>query len=247
MRTRDLFEGERPRRLSSIAFPPDARVACLAPHPDDFDAMGIAMRFFRDHGNPIRVAVFSSSSGVEESYCADPTPGKHAAIRDREQRRSCRFFGLSQSDLTFLHLDEDETGQHTASPHNLERLGAWVLAERPDLVFLPHGNDPNTGHQRTDAMARAVAARAHFPITAFLVRDPKTVDMRTDVYAEFGEDDATWKAELLRFHDSQHQRNLHLRGHGFDDRILNVNREVARELGLEAPYAEAFELEFWNQ
>jgi len=84
--------------------------------------------------------------------------------------------------------------------------------------------------------------RAGFPIAALLSRDPKTVSMRIDLYMPFGEREAEWKAELLRFHDSQHQRNLNTRGHGFDERILTTNRHIARELGIDAPYAEAFEL-----
>ena len=70
--------------------------------------------------------------------------------------------------------------------------------------------------------------------------------MRADFYMPFGPDQANWKAELLRFHDSQHQRNLRTRGHGFDDRILEVNKKIARELSLEEEYAEAFELELHN-
>jgi hypothetical protein len=48
---------------------------------------------------------------------------------------------------------------------------------------------------------------------------------------------------LLRFHRSQHQRNLNQRGHGLDERILSVNRQSAKECAADAPYAEVFELE----
>jgi len=77
-------------------------------------------------------------------------------------------------------------------------------------------------------------------------RDPKTIEMHTDLYMPFGQEEAEWKGELLRFHDSQHQRNLRTRGHGFDERILAVNREIARDLALAHEYAEAFEVELYN-
>ena len=83
-------------------------------------------------------------------------------------------------------------------------------------------------------------------LAALLFRDPKTTGIRTDLYTDFGDDEAAWKAELLRFHDTQHQRNLNTRGHGLDDRILAVNRTIADELGLEEPYAEAFEVELFG-
>ena len=46
------------------------------------------------------------------------------------------------------------------------------------------------------------------PLVAFLNRDPKTVQMRCDVYLGYGEKIAGLKGELLRFYQSQHQRNL---------------------------------------
>ena len=84
---------------------------------------------------------------------------------------------------------------------------------------------------------------AGYPIIALYIRDPKTIRLRMDVYTPFGEAEAQWKAGLLRCHESQHRRNLRTRGHGFDDRILNTNRQIALELGVPAPYAEAFEIE----
>jgi hypothetical protein len=78
-----------------------------------------------------------------------------------------------------------------------------------------------------------------------LIRDPKTVAMLMDAYTAFGEEEAGWKARLLRLHQSQHQRNLNTRKMGFDDRILGVNRQAAKELQIPAPYAEAFEWESW--
>ena len=95
-------------------------------------------------------------------------------------------------------------------------------------------------------MACRIASEAGYPIAALFNRDPKTIGLRTDIYTAFGEEDAQWKAQLLRFHDSQQQRNLNTRGHGFDKRILDTNRQIARELGLQAPYAEAFEVEIFG-
>ena len=95
-------------------------------------------------------------------------------------------------------------------------------------------------------MVRRIALEAGYPIVAFFNRDPKTISLRMDIYTAFGEEDAQWKAQLLRFHDSQQQRNLNMRGHGFDKRILDTNRQIARELELQAPYAEAFEVEMFG-
>jgi len=77
-----------------------------------------------------------------------------------------------------------------------------------------------------------------------LNRDAKTHALRTDLYFPFGANEAEWKAELLRFHDSQQQRNINQRGQGFDQRVLALNQQIAEELALEAPYAESFEAEW---
>jgi hypothetical protein len=97
------------------------------------------------------------------------------------------------------------------------------------------------------ALFRQVASRSGRALEAFLNRDPKTIAMRTDLYMPFGQEEAGRKAELLCFHDSQHQRNIRTRGHGFDERILDVNRAIARELSLDDKYAEAFEIELYFQ
>jgi hypothetical protein len=65
--------------------------------------------------------------------------------------------------------------------------------------------------------------------------------MRTDLYMPFDAAAASWKADMLRLHRSQHERNLNTRGQGFDERVLAVNRQAG--LDLNAAYAEVFELE----
>lgn len=67
--------------------------------------------------------------------------------------------------------------------------------------------------------------------------------MRPDLYTYFGEEEAAWKAQLLRFHRSQQERNLKTRGQGFDQRVLEVNRQAVAEAGGPLPYAEVFELQ----
>jgi len=236
--------GNRPISLQTLQIPPILRLVVLAPHPDDFDAIAVTMRFFRENGNAIDVAVMTSgASGVEDGFGGAFTPDAKAALREKEQQASCRFFGLPENRLTFLRLMEDSSGNPEDSGGNRERVSSYLEAKRPDLVFLPHGNDPNPGHQRTYAFYRKWVRDKKLPAVACLNRDPKTISMRDDLYMAFGAEMAAWKGSLLRIHQSQHQRNLHMRGYGFDERILRVNRQSAVTLGREEEYAEVFELE----
>lgn len=230
--------------LSSADVPPGLAVTVVGPHPDDFDAVAVTLRRLRDAGVDIHAIVCHASSGILDSFCSPPTSAVKQRLREQEQRDSLSFFGLPDDRLTFLDLERDpaDDGQPFDRPANERMLAAAVLPAHPDILVLPHGNDTNSGHRNIHSMTRRMAAAAGFPMTAWLIRDPKTIAMRIDLYTPFGDDEAAWKAKMLRFHRSQHQRNLDTRGRGFDDRILDVNRAIAWELGLDVPFAEAFEV-----
>jgi hypothetical protein len=145
--------------------------------------------------------------------------------------------------LTFLRLTEDLDGHPADTAENLDAVRNWLEPKALDLVFLPHGNDPNSGLQRAYSFFRQSVRRAALTLVACLGRDPKTIAMQDDLFLAFDSEIGAWKAELLRHHQSQHHRNLHQRGHGFDERILSVNRKTAAALQTGSPFAESFQLE----
>jgi LmbE family N-acetylglucosaminyl deacetylase len=243
---RTLVPEGAPSTIPGLSLSDTWRLLVLAPHPDDFDEIGVTLRFLSRNGNSIDIGVVRTGSGVEDSYRPGLTLADKADLREREQRRSLQFFGLAENCLTFLPLANDAEDQLVESPENCVVLEAFVMEKVPDIVFLPHGNDTNSGHRVMYSLFRQVAERSGRTLAAFLNRDPKTIKMRTDLYMPFGQEETNWKAELLRFHDSQHQRNLRTRGRGLDDRILNENRVIARELSLDYEYAEAYQIELYN-
>lgn len=234
-----LQPGPRPRSLRELAFARPLQVLVLAPHPDDFDAIALALRHLSSQGHTVHVAVLTTgASGVEDGFGGATHAAAKAALREAEQRESAAFFGLPPGRLHFLRLWNDDT----QAAQDLARLQAWI-AERPgDLLFLPHGNDSNRTHRRTCESVRAIAAKLRLEAWACLNQDAKTADMRVDLYFDFGEEEAAWKAQLLRCHRSQQERNLRTRGSGFDARVLQVNRQAAAALDDALPYAEVFEL-----
>lgn len=237
---------ERPCSLHEHPVDTSSRLLVLAPHPDDFDTIGVTLKFLFSNGNPLEVAVACTGSGVEDTYRPGLTVETMARLREQEQRDSARFFGLPEDCLTFLPLENDASDQMVENERNLSLLESVVIQKAPDIIFLPHGNDTNSAHRAMYAMVRQIALRAQRPIALLLIRDPKNISMRTDLYFPFGEDEAAWKGELLRFHDTQHQRNLNSRGYGFDKRILDLNQQSAKELGLNPSYAEVFECEIYH-
>jgi len=235
-----LQSGPRPRALRELAFQRSLQVLVLAPHPDDFDAIGLTLRHLSARGHALHVAVLTTgASGVEDGFAGAADAAAKAALREAEQRESCAFFGLPPQRLHFLRLWSDEA----KAADDRARLRAWIAARPADLLFLPHGNDSNRTHRRTYESVTAIAAELRLDAWACLNQDAKTAQMRVDLYFDFGEEDAVWKAQLLRLHRSQQERNLRTRGSGFDERVLQVNRQAAAALGLAMPYAEVFELQ----
>lgn len=237
-----LLHGLRgPVSLRGIALPHPLRVLVLAPHPDDFDAIGSTLRHLHAQGHDLHLAVLTTgASGVEDGFAGAADERDKALLREEEQQASCAFFGLPAERLAFLRMWGNE-GMGDAVDE-LEPLRRW-MGERPaDLLFLPHGNDSNRTHRRTFEAVRRVAGDEGLQAWALLNQDAKTLQMRVDVFFEFGEEEAAWKAQLLRFHRSQQERNLRTRGIGFDQRVLQVNRGAAGALPTRLPHAEAFEL-----
>ena len=237
------FPQHRPFLLQDFALSPRSSIVVLAPHPDDFDAICITLRHFHQQGHDIHLAVLTSgANGVEDGWQGAHTVAEKAALREAEQRASCDFFGLPAQRLTFMRLWEGDDAQASEQASS-DALRTYLHATRPDLVFLPHGNDSNRTHRRTYQRFHAIATEDGLRLHAALNLDAKTVSMRPDLYTYFGEEEAAWKAQLLRFHRSQQERNLKTRGQGFDQRVLEVNRQAAADAGGPMPYAEVFELQ----
>lgn len=227
------------RPLQDAPWPQQLPVLVLAPHPDDFDAIGVTLRQLQQQGHTLHLAVLTGgANGVDDGFDGAVGIEQKVALREAEQRASCAFFGLPAQRCQFLHLWQDDAD----AAQDDERLRAHVQALRPQLVFLPHGNDSNATHRRTHERFHALAARDRLTLWACLNQDAKTLQMRRDLYTAFDNELAGWKAQLLRHHRSQQQRNLQTRGSGLDARVLQLNRDAATTLGLDAPYAEVFEL-----
>jgi len=239
--------GNDPAPIDSIGLSPALRLLVLAPHPDNFDAIAITLRYLQSRGNDIHLAVLSGGSkGVQDCDASPPTWEQKARLREQEQLDSCAFFGLPPARIGFLRLAEAADGELAHDGSNASRVRRQIRETSPDVLFLPCGNDRNTGHRRTYDMARAAAHDLGKPLLALYIKDAKTLSFRPDLYTGFDDTHADWKRTLLRFHNTQQARNIRIRNHGFDDRILSFNRELAHALGLEAPYAEAFRFEFFH-
>lgn len=202
-----------------------------------------------------------SPSGVEDEYAQSRRDRdsislneKKREIRQKEQTRSAETFGLNPDRLVFLGIEEDKK---LDSPGNLVKIRDHLEFVKPDIVIMPIGKDPNQTHAWVYRVFRKCAKnltlRTRKSIVALYNEDPKTIEIRKDLFVLFGEEGAEWKRTLLKIHDSQQQRNMRSRGVGFDERILRLNHVSWRHLvetsisaGSSATYAEVFEIELFD-
>jgi len=80
----------------------------LAPHPDDFDAIAVTLRFLQRLQWRIVLSVMTGGeNGVADDYEGAASRVDKRELRRQEQRDSCTAFGLDLLDLNFLELDHD--------------------------------------------------------------------------------------------------------------------------------------------
>lgn len=242
--------------------PTQAKVLVLGPHPDDPEGVAITCRLLRHYGCDIWYTIACMSpSGVEDEYAErwgkfglTSLKDKKMEIRQREQMLATEMFGLTRDRLTFLGIEENKD---LNSPANLTKIRDHLETMAPDIVIMPIGKDSNQTHawvyQVFRKYAKDLTRRKEKPILGLYNEDPKTIEIRNDLFVLFNEESADWKRALLRAHDSQQQRNIHSRGMGFDERILRTNRlsyrrleEMFPPMGLPAKYAEVFEIELFD-
>ena len=242
--------------------PTSGKALLLSPHPDDPECVAITGRLLARSGCDLHCAIASMGlSGVEDEYARKWQNGHSISldeikgdIRQKEQTRAAEMLGLTPDKVVFLCLEEDKDLQ---SHLNRARLRNYLGSIAPDIVVMPVGKDPNLMHrwvyQFFREFAKDLIKKLDKPIVALYNEDPKTIEIRKDLFVLFGEEDAFWKSALLRAHDSQHQRNIHYRGLGFDERILRMNHlsykwlyEILPTPVVSANYAEVFEIELFD-
>ncbi len=245
-----------------VRFPTNAKILVFGPHPDDPESVSITCRILMRLGCDIWATIVTMSpSGVEDEYAqrrqnndSIDLEKKKIDIRRREQTLAIERFGLSLDRLTFLCIEENKG---LDVPHNSAKMRDHLLSVAPDIVIMPIGKDPNQTHARVYQVfrenAKDLTLKKEKPVVALYNEDPKTLEIRHDLFVLFGEESADWKRVLLRIHHSQHQRNMNSRGMGFDERILHMNNLSYKRLQKMLPnadspakYAEVFEIELFD-
>jgi LmbE family N-acetylglucosaminyl deacetylase len=262
-----ILLGEGSSVSPGIMPPERGQVVELGPHPDDPDAVAVTLRLFATNGCRVSYVITClSPQGVTDSYALQAARKSGVEIgnnldafkrelRRQEQITSARLAGFAGDFLQFHNLEEDEKGRLVDSPANARVYAELLASLDPDIVLMPYGEDTNSDHVLNWRFfyqgAWQLARKRGKPILGLYNRDPKTVRINEQLAVPFGREMAEWKSRLLRTHSSQHERNLEQRGYGFDERILEVNREAWKSVKNRVAsgwpenylYAETFQVE----
>ena len=153
--TRLLRSENLPVSLKDFPLSSSLKLLVLAPHPDDFDAIAVMLKYFQENSNEILLLVLTgASSGVNDSFLERPTRQNKEDIRQHEQKKALEFFRFPRSQVRFLRLPEDVNGDLLLDEGCRNIVGKHFREFNPDMITLPFGKDTNESHQRTFTLAR---------------------------------------------------------------------------------------------
>jgi len=205
-----------------------------------------------------------SPEGVDDEYALNQHDmeglsllDRKIEIRRREQKQSAQLVGIASERLTFLEIKKSGNENLLDTSENRLKIRSYLEFLMPDIIITPAGKDTNQTHVWVCSIMRQcirdLSVNSGKPMVALYNEDPKTTEIRTDLFVLFGEKSALWKKSLLKIHDSQQQRNISRQQKGFDERILRVNLEGYEKLLQFTPlaigkdrYAEVFEIEIFD-
>lgn len=239
--------------IENYPIPANGAIHVMAPHPDDFDAIAVMLFFLASCNRSVYLSVLTGGeNGVTDGFDGAATDAEKRLLRQREQLASCQFFGLDPTHIHFPVLQKTAAGFFSVTAVNQKLVMEELRWSDAGVIVLPHGNDTNRTHQFCAELLQQTCEALNWKGEIWFNRDEKTIAMRDDLFIAFDQAKAEWKAELLRLHCSQQYRNQLTRGHGFDERVLQMNAKTAELLGLlrvprvastDRIYAESFEVQ----
>jgi LmbE family N-acetylglucosaminyl deacetylase len=198
---------------------PAVNIVVIAPHPDD-EAIGCGGTIVKHVGAGDRAAVLFVTSG---DGCGDP------GVREAEARAAAQVLGLSRQ--YFIQAPEG----FGLSAELSARIKEIVYAERPAIIYVPHGNENDTNHQRTFLAARESLGDVDAQVYGYEIWTPL---QRPGKYVNI-DHEYRKKVTAIKKYKSQ------LKAVDYVDLALSLNRYRGAATGY-GKYCEAFEKITWR-
>ena len=183
--------------------PPHVPTTVIAPHPDDETlAAGGLIASLRGSQVPVRVIAITDG---ENAYEGEVGLG---ALREREQARALQRLGVSEDQISRLHLPDSGVSEWE------DKLSTMLEPMLRDAghIIAPWPHDFHPDHEVTGRAVFKVAQRYHIPLTSYLfwTWHRGTPDLLRSVTLRklpLTEEQQQAKREALAFHVSQLQHH----------------------------------------
>jgi LmbE family N-acetylglucosaminyl deacetylase len=137
-------------------------VLIVAPHPDDETlGCGGAIAMLRSLGKTVNVLVISDGTQSHPNSHQYPALALKN-LREAETRCAMTTLGVKNSYITFLQLPDGAIPQ-VGSPSfeaAVFQCHSYLVAVRPNMIFVPWRLDPHPDHRATWQVVRAALAQA---------------------------------------------------------------------------------------
>ncbi|MEN6348909.1 MAG: PIG-L deacetylase family protein [Syntrophomonas sp.] len=144
------------------------KILVFAPHPDD-DLIGCggSMAKHLQQGNKVSIAYLSSGDAGSLKY----TKRKLQQIREKEAGKAAALLGVT--DLHFFRMPD---GYIEYNHENIIKMVTFIREQKPNWVYLPHGQDAIKDHRATHELVMEACNRAGGPWFQECGREPWTVE-----------------------------------------------------------------------
>lgn len=179
--------------------PENGTILFLSPHPDDeIISSGALLSYLINNGNSVIIRYLTSGSNI-----------KIASERENEAERVCSRLGAHPA----FHRWTRDTSVQDAG----DVIAELIIEIDPDLLFMPHTDDPHPTHTFTHNVVKRGLMRSLFcgPILFYSIWQPMG---DPDVLFRFSENGMKGKLELLNFYTSQIEK------HDFPAAFKGLNR-----------------------
>ncbi len=195
-------------------------VLVFSPHPDD-DLLGCGGSIIKHikHGNKIVVVYMTSGESGSLKYAKEELAKK----REEEIQKASSRIGINKN--IFL---KEEDGYLSLNKNLLIKTVNLLRSERPDVVYIPHGDDNHHDHRITYQVVKESILRAAMPCFQECAHEPWSVQtvlcyevwtpLQNIAYVEDITEFMDIKMEALAFHGSQIERR------SFHEGIKGLNR-----------------------
>jgi LmbE family N-acetylglucosaminyl deacetylase len=122
-------------------------ILCFAPHPDD-EILGCGGSLIKAIKKSYKVHMCFMTYGEQGS--ATVVPSKLKKIRKQEAIKVCKYLGISQKQVHFLGIPDNEINWHDLK--SMKKIMTLVRTIKPDIVYLPHERENYHDHQQANLL-----------------------------------------------------------------------------------------------